>query len=225
MSATSSHHESGTPENHLPSNSFLSRMLMDRLITVGLLVGILALGIVAPWLWGQVKNPISEAKVLSIFNQHLPVGTIVPSVLEPRTFAIVAGDSGNFDPRSSSWVPADGRDIAGSEFTKQTGSIRTPDLRGMFLRGLNYTEPNNPRSDGKQDPEGDARKPGDYQVDAFFKHAHPYTGTTDSKEERTDGNTYPHKKDAFPCPKETDPVGGAETRPKNIAVYYYLKIN
>nr|VFJ98120.1 MAG: hypothetical protein BECKLFY1418A_GA0070994_10791 [Candidatus Kentron sp. LFY] len=81
-----------------------------------------------------------------------PVGTIVASMLEWQKFAKVAGDKviliggkPTFDPKRHKWSPCDGRDIEGSELAKHIpakdapGSPRyvAPDLRGVFLRGLN----------------------------------------------------------------------------------------
>jgi hypothetical protein len=47
----------------------------------------------------------------------------------------------------------------------------------MFLRGLNYTDSNRMRSDGKQEPVGDARKAGQDEPDDFKHQTHPVSDT------------------------------------------------
>jgi hypothetical protein len=103
----------------------------------------------------------------------------------------------------------------------------TPDLRGVFLRGVNEG-----RGDGKQDP--DERKAGSYQQDALQEHGHK----TDAKawEETTKGDNYgyrtsQHKASPASVDNVTNLKGAraasvaVETRPRNVAVYYYIKIN
>ena len=59
----------------------------------------------------------------------LPIGTIISSMLKPATIGIKYGDK---------WVLADGRRVSPkSEYTKLTGETTLPDLRGMFIRGMN----------------------------------------------------------------------------------------
>ena len=95
--------------------------------------------------------------------KNLPVGTIVSSILEPLEFFKAFGD---LDRATKDWVLADGRPIAAtSGYSQLSGRMNTPDLRGMFLRGMNKG-----RNDGKQDP--DERKAGDYQQDALQEHGH-----------------------------------------------------
>lgn len=97
----------------------------------------------------------------------MPVGTIVSSLLEPDVFATAAGDLPGCDPVTKCiWVPADGRNVEGSEYESITGSATVPDLRGMFLRGTS-----DGRDDGKQDVES-SRSAGSYQHDSFQQHKH-----------------------------------------------------
>ena len=62
----------------------------------------------------------------------LPIGTIVATMLPPHEFLDLVSDK-----NSKNWVPADGRAVEGSKYKKITGNPRVPDLRGMFIRGLN----------------------------------------------------------------------------------------
>lgn len=158
------------------------------------------------------------------------VGNIQASVLTPEQFATAVGDADAFDPVINKWVLADGRDITGSKLAELSGETLVPDLRGMFLRGLNVG-----RADGLQDPDGTNRRSGDLQEDQFQGHGHIH-------EVGSNGNAYSYgtfqgvygtNYYAGPTrvlrPSTLDPYGdakyGTETRPKNVAVYYYIKIN
>ena len=97
----------------------------------------------------KVKKELEEISDLQLIT-NLPVGTIVPSMLQPSLFSEVVGDPSVFNPEKNKWVLADEqKDITRSRYGKLLNNTRyTPDLRGMFLRGMNEG-----RDDGKQDPE------------------------------------------------------------------------
>lgn len=181
----------------------------------------------------KVKEALDEVKVQKIMN--LPIGTIAPSMLHPSLFAKAVGDPSVFDPEKSKWVLADGqKDIANSQYGIRLGGERfKPDLRGVFLRGMNEG-----RRDGRQDPD-ERWKPGLYQSDALQEHGHETTATGYEKNQPDETSKYPwgggdlgytSTGDADMVPAEvtsikgTDNVSG-ETRPKNVGVYFYIKIN
>ena len=141
-------------------------------------------------------------------GKDLPIGSILASMLSPQDFLRIYGVG---------WIPADGREIeTTSEYFRITAKKKIPDLRGMFLRGMNLD-----RTDG--DPDRD-RVVGDPQGDMIKTHAHPYTDRSPSGgsgAELASGRSYGRPIEE----KLSGPVGGVETRPKNVAVYYYLKIN
>jgi hypothetical protein len=171
----------------------------------------------------------------------LPTGTVVASMLEFEKFQRLAGNT---------WKPADGRKIsAKSRYAKVTGNTTLPDLRGMFLRGLNQFDPRRgARRDKYKDPEGSGRKAGKPQNDATslpknkkspFKgtaasagdHSHVYfkalmAGGRSGSEERASpegsitGSAGAHTHEVL-----ITSGGDSETRPVNIAVFYYIKIN
>jgi hypothetical protein len=171
----------------------------------------------------------------------LPIGTIVASMLEFEKFQNVAGNA---------WKPADGRKVsAKSGYAKLTGNTVLPDLRGMFLRGLNQFDPRTgSRRDKYKDPDGGGRQAGSLQNDATslpknkrrpFKgiaeaageHSHVYfkalsVGGRSGSEERasseasTTGLAGDHTHTVL-----ITSGGDSETRPVNIAVFYYIKIN
>ncbi len=159
----------------------------------------------------KVKQEIDAQQI-----RNLPVGTIVSSMLQPTKFAEAVGDVDRTPPE---WVLADGqKDITNSRYGQLTGNRTPPDLRGMFLRGMNEG-----RNDGMQDPDG-SRKAGEPQKDSFQKHSHIIGSRW-----ATPGNrAYKFSED----PGSTNPAnfrtideGGLETRPRTVAVYYYIKVN
>lgn len=155
-----------------------------------------------------------------------PVGTVIMSMLPPHRYSDVTNDSSNWYPKTSKWVPADGRSVAGSKYASLI-STNVPDLRGMFLRGLNSFEPSRVRSDGKQDPQKN-RIAGGYQGDAIAKHKHQVTYRK-GRENSSNGGGHNHEVtdgSRNEIVTSSDNIGAAtETRPVNIAVYYYIRIN
>jgi hypothetical protein len=87
----------------------------------------------------------------------------------------------------------------------------------MFLRGMNEG-----RNDGKQDPDG--REAGSYQPQSIEAHRHKI-GTAGIWPRTWANGGSGEPKTAYKADGFTDPSGGKETRPKNVAVYFYIKIN
>ena len=198
----------------------INKLVMKHGIWAALITAFASLGVAG--IQYVIAPNLLEGRFAFLFDKRLPLGTIVASMLEPKEFAAVAGDPGTFDPRNSAWLPADGREVAGSSYAKRVNPI-VPDLRGSFLRGLNYTDSGRVRTDGKQDPDGDGRKAGDYQADEFKKHSHPYKKSFFPGAGKS-GAGSPDVHSAHQD-TQTGDVGGAETRPRNTAVYYYIKVN
>ncbi len=170
----------------------------------------------------------------------IPVGTIVSSVLSFDKFKLEVKDKELWNKETSMWSPADGRKIAGSRYAEilfaaepNQEKIRVPDLRGVFIRGLNNFDINYnvaPSFPDQLDPDNDVnnevRVGGSLQYDAIKNHVHPYydkgtihTGDWGASEagNYNGGET----RNTQPQLKGND----HETRPKNVAVFYYIKIN
>lgn len=166
--------------------------------------------------------------------QNQTLGTIISSVLNYDQLNDYIHEARGCHANSS-YAPCDGRSVAGSALApilqQNTGATKVPDLRGKFVRGLNifHVEGQDPFDAAKSDPDGLNRKPGDYQGDEVKKHGHtahssgpfahfggPGMGLqSDEKQEFT-----------FPNPTITiDDYNGPESRPRNISVFYYIKIN
>jgi hypothetical protein len=73
----------------------------------------------------------------------------------------------------------------------------------------------------RQDPDG-LRKAGSFQLDTVGKHRHriSYQGVQSGGGDKGIAD-FSTQHDMY----NTEATGGAETRPKNVAVYYYIRIN
>ncbi|MCH6259419.1 collagen-like protein [Puniceicoccaceae bacterium K14] len=155
-----------------------------------------------------------------------PVGTIISSVLKPNDLAHHYGEN---------WRLADGSEVTTRDrFYLVSGTKKLPDLRGVFLRGLNFG-----RSDQFKDPDI-SREVGDPQYDAFQGHWH-YPGDLAGVKHGIVSQNYGEggikgesgnglywtaaKFDPSSDGKNGEPRTSSETRPKNVAVYFYIKIN
>ncbi len=163
----------------------------------------------------------------------LPPGTIIASMLDPEEFAEGAADCAGL------WVLADGRKISHKcLYSKITGNRNVPDLRGMFLRGASR----NSESDFRY-KDDEQRLPGTVQEDTFEAHNH-HNETFKYLLQRTGRNmaivSDDQLFDLLPFPKkrkdrewpdvvragEIKKVGNPdETRPQNVAVNFYVKID
>ena len=188
----------------------------------------------------QLEKTI-EKEFQNLKLNALPIGTIIASMLEFEKFQNIAGNA---------WKPADGRKVsAKSKYATLTGNTTLPDFRGMFLRGLNQFDPaKGPRTDKYKDPDGSRRREGQLQEDATslpknkknpFKgdaasagdHSHVYfkaireggrSGSNEraASEAGTTGSAGSHTHTV-----SITGGGDSETRPVNIAVFYYIKID
>ena len=151
----------------------------------------------------------------------LPVGSIVASVLTPQDFKKFVGSS-------EIWELADGTKLGGNALAKivavggeyatlNPNNIPTkPNLMGVFLRGRDYAEgPNLRNPDGKVNV-------GTYQGDQVIAHSHghPRPGGDDgSREGGGRDGWYSHSAN------QTENFGGPETRPRNVTVNFYIRVN
>jgi hypothetical protein len=167
----------------------------------------------------------------------VPLGTIISSMLEPEAYAGEVGDPAEFDRARSRWAPADARSIEGSDLARKAERHGWPvprnsrgepiaiDLRGVFLRGLNrFDDEMGDRHESEGDPNGAGRAMGIWQPDGIKAHGHPVRAS------RGSGAGGISSRKSGPAGTagievEAGPFGGAETRPRNVAVYFYLRIN
>lgn len=153
---------------------------------------------------------LSQAKV--------PTGTVLPFVGTnvPDGFLFCNGDAYDVSQYPELYA------VIGNTYGGGTTSFQVPDLRGVFLRGLDN------RPEGL-DPQY-TRSLGSYQADAFQGHYHRFNegqrdGGADSNNAARITAGVDREKVFEPI---TDGVNGeprtsSETRPKNIAVNYIIK--
>lgn len=180
------------------------------------------------------------------FNKDLPVGTIITSYLNWTEFQAITKNNTNnpagnlWSAKFSKWAPADGREASNSGFQRIANQTKLPDLRGMFIRGLNQFDQDQPTivDANKKDP--DTRTRGSYQEDKFKSHnhgggnhSHTIYGETGAAGGRGSFITGDRRSstqwDGNPGVDNSGDIikseGETETRPKNIAIYYYIRIN
>jgi len=144
------------------------------------------------------------------------------------------------------WVLADGRDVSGSRYATVTGSNAVPDLRGAFLRGAG----NNNNSSwaggilGAYQEDSTARPKIAFTADSQGDHSHvsgpgayndPGSGAFGVKLNVGSNlgianwaEKVSHSAITSTAGAHTHTItggGDAETRPKNISVNYFIKIN
>lgn len=136
------------------------------------------------------------------------IGDVKYSVLNEIKFREVNGDG---------WILMKQQDISNTTLCRETGYCTLSDARGVFIRGMNSD-----RERDTGDPEGN-RPVGEYQSDMLQKHDHGYsTGGIWNRSWRGDDSG---PKTAYAKSSVTTATGGSETRPRNIALYVYIKIN
>lgn len=189
------------------------------------------------------RHPGTDNEVSTL----LPLGTIISSFLPFETFRESIGEKGSWNT-TRKWAPCDGRNIVGSKLYQVSAVPTAPDLRGQFLRGLNSFD-KNPHATVPvarlENIDPDNRIVGRPQMDAFQGHHHHMGGRLSTQDNPNDQpvilgagdtpggeepryeifNSYNYVKHPISDRKNGSPRISTETRPKNVAVYYYIKIN
>lgn len=171
-------------------------------------------GLTSPGAAGNVLTSNGNGTWSAVEPMYVPSGAVM-------AFAMSTAPSG--------WLECNGETISRSTYATLFAAIGTtygagngtttfklPDLRGMFIRGWDH----NRAVDG-------SRAFGSYQDDEFKSHIHQLKGNDR-------GNNYPQKtapglwnddaEFAVTDTKTISATGGSETRPKNIAMMFCIKI-
>jgi hypothetical protein len=151
------------------------------------------------------------------------IGDVKPSMLTEAQMAAI----------DTSFALCDGRNVTGSAYATLTGNNVIPDLRGQFLRGLDPS--------GTVDPSGATRTLGDVQTDAdqrvqgsFGSSFQGFGSMNASSAFTTSSSTQPRIPSSVGSAQQ--PTGwdfdnanvirtDIESRPKNVSVNYFIKIN
>jgi hypothetical protein len=152
---------------------------------------------------------------------EIPVGSIVASMLTESQFAQEVGDPPNFNLGTSKWTLADGKPVPGTRYAALRQNEPVPDLRGIFLRGKNH---------GRNDGKGNSQEAnlGDFQDDQFEDHVHEINrGGTEGSHDGEYALPAYHNTGVPREPTNYIVSGkhGNETRPRNVTVNYYIRIN
>lgn len=147
------------------------------------------------------------------------LGDVKYSILDPDHFLEINGRG---------WVLMMGQSIQGSDLNLLSGISILPDSRGNFIRSMNLgrAEHGDPNI---------TRQVGSFQSDTLKRHSHfkywlavkgEVSGNSVkgfySQNHQAVGNELINESDRKNYHFDT---GGVETRPKNIALYTYIKIN
>jgi len=162
----------------------------------------------------SLVNADFAALVQAVKDQVEPIGSVIASFVAPDA-------SGDYMSGTSNlvWAFADGTKPSGA--TGYTGPF--PDMRGQFIRGMNGT-----RSDGHQDP--DTRSIGVLQSDALKAHRHTLLLTSSAGAINTALGIQPSWAASYAYQTTFEDMTGdgsvfaTETRPTNVAVYWYIKV-
>lgn len=194
---------------------------------------------------GSVKKTLPA--VNNSLNYGLPVGTIISSVLDWDSYHMLLEKKGSshWVADKSKWAPADGRSVAGSYYAKKTKKLKVPDLRGIFLRGLNSFDPfynTKPISPNQIIAENNNLSVGEFQDDAIINIKGSFIGSNINQTGKNaftgidhpnglinnwNHSKYDHrgKEFIFDSSKAKGVKVAKENRPKNVSLYYYIKIN
>lgn len=159
------------------------------------------------------------------------VGDVKFSILNPSQFAEENGDC---------WVPMDGASMFGSELASVLGGTTLPNASGVFIRGHEY-------NDG-QDPDRTPESPiAAFQDQELLSHTHTnsvstkaghshsgydtwWGGYSGDKCNGSDGGLVTWNRETSSQPDHTHTmtlasIGGSETRPVNLNLYAYIRID
>lgn len=159
-------------------------------------------------------DSLSKALAAANANNQLPIGTVAAFLVSP-------GADGYLPGSNSTWIIAAGQTV---------GDITVPDMRGRFLRGVYYTVTG--CSTTMIDPDGE-RTAGSVQEDAIQTHAH-YTPIQTAVSNGAGGGysvAFDNRGSGWNRFLTSEPEKdtlkariSSETRPKNIGVFWYVKV-
>jgi hypothetical protein len=122
------------------------------------------------------------------------------------------------------------------QFLKSGNDFQVPDYRGLFVRGLDYKRDDEPIHTFL-DPLSTRALDGEVQEDEIREHAHHIDNISRESCTRSDFyagvgamgpvvNAATDSRDVVESRgggMDSDPIGGAETRPKNVVALYCIK--
>lgn len=179
-------------------------------------------------------------KVEDVTFNKMPIGSIISSPLGYTAFNEINGIRPlTFNSEKSAWAPCDGRNVQGSKYGSKISNV--PDLRGVFVRGVNDMRVDGVPVISTERKNPDNNPAGGFQQHAIQSHKHQVFVNKNTKDKNisvANSNTAAYRasnddnaryvmqgNNDEPSVGKTSTFGGNETRPKNVSLYYYIKIN
>lgn len=212
--------------------SFLKRIATRRNIIIGFFFAVLA---ASALLFAGVPHTFSPGEVISAQKMNENFAAVTPA--PPGAVVAFMGLKSNIP---SGWLLCNGREVDRSAYPDLYAAIGTlygpgngsttfniPDLRGLFLRGIN-----DGRVDAYRDEDAASRvdyagtvtgdRVGTFQQDELQSHNHGYNAGV-GRGCADDAADYFHAFWDWMVQYTSTDTGGTETRPKNAAVNYIIK--
>lgn len=154
---------------------------------------------------------------------------VASSLVPPGAILPFAGPTNNIP---QGWLLCDGAPLSRAQYSglfnviqvawgtgDQVSTFNLPDLRGLFLRGVDLG--------AGRDPDVGSRiggpDVGSYQLDMFLAHSHAFHTAGQWTPGRTWSGESGSPSSAYVKDGSTDLTGGSETRPVNVYVNYIIK--
>ncbi len=226
----------GIYSHYLGSITPLVATVFDQTLYLGIKVGAYELTprtelTYAPYTFAS-NTALSAVKVIC----SGAVGDVKYSILNPTQFALENGDC---------WTPMNGASMFGTKLATILGTNTKPNASGLFLRAQEYTEGNDPdRSTGSAiaTVQNHATALPNAGLTAASAGNHTHTGTTSADGYGREGeivssgtgavaaddkNFHAHTLNINAAGDHTHSIigGDSETRPKNMNLYVYIRVN
>jgi len=201
-----------------------------------------SIGVSGITMYGNQSSPSLKELITDIISNMLPIGTIMA----------YGGDVGSErikkDLEQRGWLVCNGESVSCAEYRELFDVLRNlysgrpdaaagnvcldkfqlPDIRGRFLRGVNYDASD--EKDKPRDPDcrenNNCDKVGIVQQDALMKHSHSYRTNTWFWNEGKTGGSYirgDHTTNYLHHDRTDNEGNSEETRPKNLHVNWIIR--
>ena len=158
-----------------------------------------------------------------------PIGTIIATTFSYDHFLRI-NQIDNLSSSEQIWLPCDGRVVSNGNYI-----TKTPDLRGLFIRGANMMDENerhHTEEVKKNQSNPDNTSVGKMQMDAFQGHKHFSQNTLVVRGERDLPNQPDQRRNQRGANNSAGvhnagfgkPRLSSETRPKNTSVIYLIRV-
>jgi len=230
-----------------PPNKPMSEKAKTQIV-LAIISGLVSISVALIGTFVALRSSGSQISNLNQQAQNIKQ-TIDYIATPPGTIAAYGGPLDQQALEKQGWLPCDGKEVSrklysalfekvGASWGSGDGvnTFNLPDLRGVFLRGVNGD-----RKEQFGDPEASQRisltdggnaknKVGSYQPDEVGGHVHSFSdgqpsGSAKHNEKPRDLYSKGDKDGIFSVDelRKTVSNGGVETRPKNAYVYYVIK--